>query len=784
MNQKFVKRNSAIINISAANELAGKLGLNKKLVELLFCRALDSEATILDFLQPGISQLHDPFLLKGMREAVDRINAAIDGGERVLVFGDYDADGICATAILSMYLKSRGIEVAAHIPCRHTEGYGLNTEVLERLIEEHNPDLILTCDCGITGVDEVSYILDLGLDVIVTDHHEPKDCLPECICINHKQVGCTYPEKNLAGVGVAFKLIEAVGGTDAAMQYIDLCALATIADMVPLVGENRALVTLGLLSESRRSLGFSALLKFLKLENPTSTDVAFKIAPRINAAGRMGDARLAFELLTSTDNERINELIAKLEGYNNARKDAFATMLVEAKEDLKFENLSECRAIVLSNPSWQKGVTGIMAAQLSAEFNRPVFIIAAGKGTARGIDGVSVYELLGECSDLLVDFGGHSQAAGFTIVENQIDAFKQRVNSILQGYPLDIFLPRFEYDIELNESDCTLDFIESLQRLEPVGTGNARPIFLVETNKLAATPLKNNHRHINITLEDGLAVIAFNSFTLMPLLNSSAKKQLLLELNIDKYGGKKKPNAILRALDAPLLFINPLQAAANFIKSIAVKSPYKPQFSVYDEGDLTGLLSGKLYGTLIVAGGKKSYAAFIEKFGDKIFAQDYMQHFEPNNYSRIIVSPNFDASLELGYYDKIIFLDYPAGKDFIALLNKRTKAKIYLPFIDNSDVFFSGLDLSRKNLGRYYGAIKDYAAVEGYNVWDYFNGLKARETSLCIRTFAVALAVFLELKLVKVLQEPFRIQPLDGAKNDLSASAVLEKALIKLGGNS
>ncbi len=295
MNFRLIKRDNTPVDLAETAELSEKLGLHKKITELLFSRGIRGEAAVKQFLNPDQADFHDPFLMKGMRKAAERVQQAIDGNERVVVNGDYDADGVCAAAILTLYLVSRGLKVYPHIPSRTGEGYGLSIDSLERIIEEAEPDLIITCDCGISGKAEVAHTLDLGVDVIVTDHHEVSDEIPECTVINPKQADCNYPVKNLCGAGVALKLVEALGGRGAAMQYVDLAAVATVADLVPLLGENRLIVQLGLMPANRRSPGLTALYRDLELaDGLTSGDVAYKIAPRINAAGATRTARSSF----------------------------------------------------------------------------------------------------------------------------------------------------------------------------------------------------------------------------------------------------------------------------------------------------------------------------------------------------------------------------------------------------------------------------------------------------------------------------------------------------------
>lgn len=482
MNVSISQKNSNTIESAAVKKIADDLKLNEKLVELLFLRGIDNEEAIRRFLYPDVDMFYNPLLMKGMSEATARINAAIENREKIVVYGDYDADGVCSAAILALFLISRGLDVFVHIPNRMGDGYGLNTDRLEKIIDQHIPDLIITCDCGISGANEVRFALDLGVDMIVTDHHEVSGEIPECVVVNPKQSDCGYPCKNLCGAGVALKLVEALSSRDEMLKYVDLACVATIADLVPLTDENRLIVQFGLkrLNE-KRNQGLSILFDTLDLSRVVCSDIAYKIAPRINAAGRMGDAYRAFELLTLTDVGRLKQIVDEIERDNADRKRMCDEMFDEAVGDLASEDLVHNRAIVLSHPSWEKGITGILAARLTGEYNRPAFIMVKSgddvyKGTCRSIDGINVHELLVACKDYLVEFGGHAQAAGFSIKYDCIGDFKKAVNEYLTDFSDELFYPKLSYDMAIDVKDVRYDFVEALELLEPTGNGNARPL--------------------------------------------------------------------------------------------------------------------------------------------------------------------------------------------------------------------------------------------------------------------------------------------------------------------
>ena len=778
------------IDASAVDKLAKQLPYSKKFIELLLCRGLDTLVKIKEFLGDDVSGFNDPFLLKGMCEAKNRIQQAIEARERVLVYGDYDCDGISSAAILTLFLINNGLDVYTHIPSRIKDGYGLNIKTLEYLIEEFTPDLIISCDCGVTAKEEVAHVFDLGIDTIITDHHEVNhDCLPECIVINPKQLDCNYPTDSLCGAGVAFKVVEACAGLDEALKYVDLAAVATIADMVPLIGENRLIVKLGLLQKNRKSKGLIALLKNQGFTGDvTSTDIAYRIAPRINAAGRMGDAYRAFELLVSENPIRIAELIAEIDQANNDRKLLSDQMLAEALEDLKYENLIDTNAVVLSHPSWEKGITGILAAQIAQEYRRPTFIVVGTdicKGTARGASGINIYELLDKCSDLLVEFGGHAQAAGFSIKHDNVEKFKLRLKGLLKDLPKTQLMPSIEYDLNLDENEISEELVRELGLLEPVGIANPRPLFNIYAHKLTITPTKSSHKHSQIVTDNGLSIIAFNNYAQNQFLVGTSKKQLIVELAINNFNNKQEVKATLRGAIPDELTIVDAIAKANYLKNVSIRKLAEPRVKTYLPKELATLLNEKLYGTLIIAGSKKSYDDFLSNHKLDYIYHEFMFWSNSNNYTRLIVSPIFDSSMNLAGYEKIIFLDTPVGDGLISFINKRSMATIYVPNISNELDFIAGLNTSREALLATYGIIKANSDLSSYSIFNYFKLLNSRASTITPSDFVYALAVFNELGLIKVNGDPFKITVQTGVKCDLEQSSIFNYIKnLALGGKS
>jgi len=715
-----------------------------------------------------------------MKVAVDRINQAIKNGEKIVVYGDYDADGICATAILSLYLASRGVEVYSHIPNRIDDGYGLNTESLDRIIENSMPDLIITCDCGISAHKEVEYVLDLGVDIIVTDHHEVSSIIPACPVINPHQADCNYPFEYLCGAGVVLKLIQALSG-DICDEYLELAAIATIADLVPLCDENRLIVKLGLERlKLNRNLGIKTLLQNQNLAGKiTSTDIAYKIAPRINAAGRMGDAYRAFTLLTSDNIQTVNSIIEEINNDNSHRKELCDKLYEEALIEIEKEDLVNNRCIVLRHPDWEKGITGIVSARLANDFKRvSVILVKSGdyyKGTARSIDGINLYDMLSSVADILNEYGGHSQAAGFSILEENIDEFKRRMNEYLKSYDDEYFLPSINYDLELDVEKINKDLFESFELMEPTGNGNKKPLLKINVNEIQCLPFRNNQTNYNLQVDGGkFALFAFNYLSNVQFLMGSAAKSLIIELQLnDMYSDSVK--GILRGVSIDELYINDEKIIANYLKNLSIKSKQQPKYSVYDAddiGQLKEILGNNIFGTLVVCGCKKTYDKYNGLTDVKnIILRETILCSQKNNYSRLILSPDWDEIM-LGNYDKIIFLDSPPSDSLISYLNNKSNAKIFIPQQNNFDYFKKDLDMSRECFIKYYKLISANQMV-ATSLFSYFKHIKQKvDFNINLKQFVVCLSVFNDLGIINIDKRNFSVSVNKSAKVNLTDSPI------------
>lgn len=452
----------------------------------LRARGIVTEEDRQRFMYPDLGMLRDPFDLRDMRKAVDRIEEAVCSGESICVYGDYDVDGICATTMLLHYLLSIGADVSYRIPSRHDEGYGISRKAID-VLHESGVSLIITVDNGISAAEEIAYATSLGIDVIVTDHHIPPETIPQCTAvICHSIEGSDYP-RYLCGAGVALKLIQALGGVEAAVEYIFLAGVATVADVVPLLDENRLLVKFALdsLNKGECCLGMRMLLESLPAKKPYSVyNIGFGIAPRLNASGRMGDASLGVELFMTEDREEAAGIIEELSKLNELRQAEEQSILDEAIAMVEQIDISKKHAILLASDKWNSGVIGIAASRLTEMYHRPTILFSvhddALKGSARSVEGINIHDALKAHSEMFIRFGGHAKAAGVLMEREMFPAFCDALEEYLaQNCAPDLFVPRrgFEFDEDLSE--ITFELARQLDMLAPFGEGNPCPVFRI-----------------------------------------------------------------------------------------------------------------------------------------------------------------------------------------------------------------------------------------------------------------------------------------------------------------
>lgn len=543
-------------NSDLNQQLANRLGVSTVLAQILINRGFTDEKSAYDFLYSNVESLHDPFLMKDMKRSIERIKGAIKKQELITVYGDYDVDGITSTSLMYRVLKELGAEVNFYIPDRQNEGYGLNCLALEKL-QASGTRLLITVDCGISAIEEVRHI-GRAMDIIISDHHQPPDMLPDAYAIlNPKQSDCTYPEKNLAGVGVAFKLCQALccdinGSEDKKiLSYLDLVALGSIADIVPLTGENRIIVKLGLDQISvTENIGLKALLNVCGIQdnNVDAGKVGFVIAPRLNAAGRTGEVEQGVELLITENEIRANEIAYQLNEENSNRQIVESKILEEAQTLVDSIDLATTKVLVLSGDNWHSGVIGIVASRLVDKYYRPVVIISEkdgiGKGSCRSIHGLDIYNALNECSDILIKYGGHRLAAGLSIEQKNIPLLRERLNAIAKiKLQEEDYIPKLHIDASVALEEINSSFIEQLACLAPHGMGNPKPVFACENLTLqAAKILGRDGRHLKMTVRKGndlKNVISWEMGYLMEQLSKNDRLDIAFFPEFNEWQGKR-----------------------------------------------------------------------------------------------------------------------------------------------------------------------------------------------------------------------------------------------------
>lgn len=531
-----------------------------------------------DFVQISDNSFYDPFLLNDMGKAVDRINSAIENHEKIVVYGDYDVDGITATYILYDYLKSLGADVIYYIPDRIDEGYGMNNSAIDSL-KQQRINLIVTVDVGVTAVSEVEYASEVGIDVIVTDHHSLKETLPNAIAVvNPKIKKAGYPFDALAGVGVAFKLIYALSGLDKTVfdKYCDIVAIGTIADMVPLKSENRYIAAKGIEKlKSTSNVGLRALMDIAGIdsENISSTDISFGIAPRLNAAGRMSDAAQSVELLLETNPEVARTKATNLDACNRERQTEEQKIFDEAIKIIADKNLDRDNFILVENEGWAHGIIGIVSSKLTERFYKPSAVVSinpdgSGKASGRSIKGINLFETLSNCSEELVKFGGHELAAGFTVKPNKIEDFRKKINNYV-GTLLtkEISTPYIKVDCVISPKDIRLDTISELKTLEPYGIDNKMPTFCMENLKIHSIRYTQNKKHAFIAVMSGKKRIEMPAFGIADTVMQFAPGDTISVvgiMNINNYRSALRPQFIIQDIHSSSQMVCRIELARIF----------------------------------------------------------------------------------------------------------------------------------------------------------------------------------------------------------------------------
>lgn len=508
MNRKWVCNE---IDLEKVKEIKEKHNLTDLVASILVKRNILKDEEIKVFLEPTRNDFYDPFLLHGMNIAVDRIIQAIENKEKIIIYGDYDVDGITSISVLKQFLENRGLKVAETIPNRLDEGYGLNKDAIERIAKE-NYTLMITVDCGISGIEEIEYANSLGIETIVTDHHEPLEILPNAVAvIDPKIKDNKYPFNQLAGVGVVFKLIQAISkklnlDEKEYLRYLDLVAIGTISDIVPLIDENRVIAKLGLkLVEVTKNIGLKTLINSLGYQKINSMCISFGVAPRINACGRMGQAEEALKLFLTQDILEAQKLTNELNEYNRVRQEIEKRIYEDAIEKIEKNNMRDNNCIVLAGENWHHGVIGIVASKITEMYFKPSILICMedeeGKGSGRSIPGFDLHNALCKTSNYLQKYGGHEMAVGLSLDKKDFESFKNGFEEYASTCKLDEIIPIINIDKQVTEKELTVENVKDLAKLEPYGEANKCPIFLYKNLKVDSIRSLTEGKHMKLTLK-------------------------------------------------------------------------------------------------------------------------------------------------------------------------------------------------------------------------------------------------------------------------------------------
>ncbi|TFJ44013.1 single-stranded-DNA-specific exonuclease RecJ [Carnobacterium divergens] len=680
------KLNQPQLNEAAITALSEELSTSPLVTTLLVNRGLDTKDKVQHFLKPDETWIHDPFLMYDMEKTVERITQAIENGQKIIVYGDYDADGVTSTAVLKETIEMLGGEVDYYIPNRFTDGYGPNVQAFEKLIED-GAELIVTCDNGVSGHEAIAKAKELGVDVIVTDHHEMPEILPEAYSIVHpKHPKGAYPFGELAGVGVAFKLATALLG-EFPTELVDLVAIGTIADLVSLTDENRALVILGLeMLKSSERLGFLALAKVAGIEKETMTEetIGFTIAPRLNAVGRLGEAAPAVALLTTFDEEEAVELATFINTKNEERQ-AFVAKITEEAFQMIAEMKETPSVYLLAKSDWHEGVLGIVASKIVGATGKPALVLnidaekGIAKGSGRSVSAYDLYDAINEVRDLTTHFGGHHMAAGLTLPIEHIEALQTQLNHYALTHDL---VGNLNEELAIDETielaDITVAAIEEIASLAPFGTDNPKPVFLLEhvqTEDIRKIGGNNAHLKLKATKNKvNLDVIGFQLGAVADEINDHSEVSLVGKLSINEWNGNRKPQLMLEDIAMDGLQVVDLRgsnlAAGLWVQGAACYLFYN----------------------------KKSY----QSHNDKV----------PMGSESVLIESKEDAEVFKTQHSTFVFIDCPNELEWIpSTIQGNAPEKLVTAFFSESESYLNGMP-SRTQFGELFKFVATHKDVD------------------------------------------------------------------------
>ena len=751
---------------------------DKRILEFLEKKLEGKGIDIERFLQPSMADFRDAYKLKNMTAAVQKIQTAINEHKKILVYGDYDSDGICASTILYLFFKSKGANVDVFIPSRFENGYGLSIEALEEIQFEYNPDLIVTVDLGITAVEEVEILKQEGIDIVITDHHIPLEEIPDCIVVDPK-LESDYGFDALCGAGVAMKLVEAMADRDEANKYLDICAIATIGDIVPLVDENRAIAKLGIdiinSGKARKSINF--MLKKLEIEKITSTDVSFKIVPRLNACGRMDNAIKVFEFLIETNDDLLEEKYAEIESDNTLRLASIDKGNKAINKCLEKHNSNE--PSVLIQGDFHEGIIGILASRICSEYGKPTIIFTKTedgtlKGSGRSVDAVDLHHIISGMTDMLVNFGGHKMAVGVELVPEVFEEFKNLLNQkIIEETNEDAFIIKnATYDIKLTEDDLTETFFRELSMLEPFGCENEKPVLMLEQSKMNAEPISEKvFKHYRLFTEKNNAIVAFNAYKNIPILKSNSEKLLTVELGENTFRGKTSLSVTLKNITLKTPDLD------GFENDDLLSSLYNNYYSIFDFNnkenyhltdniveEIKNKFAESKTGTLVVCSNNDDISQIKQLGLEEYFSTKTYK----NGQNTILVNPRgvYELSDIIGYKN-IIFMHKYFNEEHLYFSQK---LNVYEPTQKLS--MSAEISKDRDVFARVYKLANNFTSLKANDVLDLASKLSLKSAEISAPQILFGLIVFMELNFLEFDEILGNLVILKAKKMELASSKV------------
>lgn len=743
---------------------------------ILRSRGMDTEEKAARFLDPSLEHLHDPYLMQGMDKAVAMIRNAVADGTPIQIYGDYDADGVCATSIMMETLTHMGADVAYRIPSRHGEGYGLNCDAVREIAQSRR--LLITVDCGVTNHEEVRLAQLLGMTVIVTDHHQLAETPSPADVVLNPLLG-EYPFRRLCGAGVALKLCQALLGMDEVLKRIDLAALATVADLVPLIDENRVIVRYGMqkMADGSRP-GLASLMTLAAVNLPVTSDqIAFKLAPRINAGGRLEDASQCVRLLTSTDEQEAQEIAKHLEQQNQQRQALQQEITQKAEADMR-ENVDfrDDLAIIVMGEDWNSGVIGLAAGRICEQYHFPTIVLSKqgdiAVGSCRSIPGVNIHAMLTACSDLFIRFGGHEQAAGLTMQASLVPELRRRINLLIrERCDLNAYIPVKEYDAELSLGEVDLELVERLSALQPTGFGNPAPVFLCrDAHVQQARPVGKDLSHLKLTLLENGALLDGIAFRQGALASEGLETvDVLYAPDRNEFRGRVSAQLQVQALQPSLgrtnvpdeqrIFVSVLQ---EILQLAAYKYDIPAELEPAAAASVERML-GQGRGVLLIGHERNRAKEYADK-GLTDFAVNEVRDLR--GFNTLLAAPELDKLTDTWQHIVLLDGDVLPG-EAAAIRTKCPRARLYA--LKPNPVFsqlLQSIRVSKEALRELYKAARAGGPLRRGDI--------AQRLGMTEQQVVTGLTALHQVELVRFSPEPFALVMLPMQKRDPMDSQLMQ----------